>query len=253
VRISVVTVCYNSAATIRYALDSFHRQTHPDKEMVIVDGASTDDTLAVVGSYPTDNVVVISRPDSGLYDAMNTGLAAFSGDAVGFLNSDDRFKESQTLSHIAEALADADIAHGNLDFVADHATGKVVRRWRGGHFSKGAFARGWMPPHPAFYVRRRVVEAVGRFNLRYSIAADYDYMLRAMEIHAFRSVFVDRVLVEMRQGGRSTGSLKAYIMSNLESLRSRQTWLGSSWVDRAVVAKPLSKLHQFLPRSGAAR
>lgn len=245
-KISVVTVCFNSAATIAYAVESFLRQNHPDKELVIVDGASSDDTLAIVRSIGGDDPIVISEPDRGLYDAMNKGLANYSGDAVGFLNSDDRFKDCEALSHIAEGLEDADIVHGNIDFVADHDSHRLVRRWQGGAYYKGSFANGWMPPHPTFYARRRVFDAVGRFDLHYRIAADYDLMLRAMELHDFRAAFVDRVLVDMLHGGDSTSGVKAYLKSNYEALHSRRKWLNAPPIDKAFVAKPLRKLTQFL-------
>jgi glycosyltransferase involved in cell wall biosynthesis len=247
-KISVVTVCFNSARTIGHTVESFLRQTHPDKELVIVDGASPDATLAIVRSFAADEVRIISEPDDGIYDAMNKGLDAFAGDAVGFLNSDDRFTDEASLSHIAEGLADADIVFGNLDFVNDHDRRQVVRRWRGSPYRPHAFATGWMPPHPTFYVRRAVVDAVGRFDTAFRIAADYDFMLRAMELHEFRVAMIDRVLIDMMQGGDSTAGLKAYVRSNFEALKSRQRWLNSGSLDGALVAKPLRKLGQFLIR-----
>jgi glycosyltransferase involved in cell wall biosynthesis len=247
-KISVVTVCRNSARTIRHTLESFFAQTHADKELVVVDGASTDETLSIVASFGGGNVVVISERDRGIYDAMNKGLAAFSGDAVGFLNSDDRFKDGGTLARIAGGLEDADIVFGNLDFVEDHEKAKVIRRWRGAPFRPGAFARGWMPAHPTFYARRAVVDAVGWFDLAFPIAADYDYMLRALELNHFRSKFLDVPLIDMMVGGASTAGIRSYLNGNLQSLRSRQTWLRSGFVDAALVAKPLRKLTQFLAR-----
>jgi glycosyltransferase involved in cell wall biosynthesis len=248
VRISVITVCFNSARTIGHTVESFLRQSHPDKELIIVDGASRDSTLDIVRSLAADEVTIISEPDDGIYDAMNKGLAAFGGDAVGFLNSDDRFKDEESLAHIAMGLEAADIVFGDLDFVSDHRSRQIVRRWRGSPYRPRAFATGWMPPHPTFYVRRAVVEAVGSFDTAFRIAADYDFMLRAMELHGFRAAMIDRVLVDMMQGGDSTSGLKAYVRSNFEALRSRQKWLNSGSLDSALVAKPLRKLGQFLLR-----
>jgi glycosyltransferase involved in cell wall biosynthesis len=248
VRISVVTVSFNSARTIGHTVESFLRQSHPDKELVIVDGASRDATLAIVRSLAGDGVTVVSEPDDGIYDAMNKGLALFGGDAVGFLNSDDRFKDEDALAHIAAGLEAADIVFGDLDFVDDHERRHIVRRWRGSPYRPRAFAAGWMPPHPTFYVRRAVVDSVGRFDTAFRIAADYDFMLRAMELHGFRAAMIDRVLIDMMQGGDSTSGLKAYVRSNFEALRSRRKWLNSGSLDSALVAKPLRKLGQFLLR-----
>ena len=247
-KVSVVTVCFNSAKTIGYTLESYFRQSQRDKELIIVDGGSTDRTLQIVKSFLQPGVTLISEPDRGMYDAMNKGLKTFSGDGVGFLNSDDRYHDDEALSSIAAALEDADITYGNLDFVADHASGRIVRRWRAKPFYKRAFTNGWLPPHPTFYVRREVVDTVGRYDTQYRIAADYDFMIRAMELCDFRVVRINRVLIDMMYGGGSTAGIKAFVTHSFESLRARQRWLDAHIIDRALVAKPLSKLNQFLVR-----
>lgn len=244
-RISVVTVCFNAERTIGHTLNSFLKQEHPDKELLVVDGGSRDGTLKVVESFADPAIRVVSEPDRGLYDAMNKGLRRFGGDAVGFLNADDCYADRHTLSALAEGLADADIVYGDLDFVEDHEGGRVVRSWRGGPWSQGAFARGWMPPHPTFYVRRRVVERTGEFDVSLSIAADYDFMLRALELGGFSHRFLPRVLIRMQVGGKSTAGLSGYVKSNLQALRARRRHLGSGLVDYALIAKPLSKAAQF--------
>jgi glycosyltransferase involved in cell wall biosynthesis len=250
VRVSVVTVSYNAGRTIGHTLESFFEQTHADKELVVVDGGSTDDTLAIVGSFATDGVRVVSERDRGLYDAMNKGLRLFGGQAVGFLNADDRYNDAAVLADIAGALDEVDIVYGDLDFVDSHEAGKVVRSWRGKPFVAGAFRRGWMPPHPTFYARRAVVEAVGEFDLGMKISADYDFMLRALELNGFSSRFLPRVMIRMLTGGASTAGLGSYVRGNVEALRARRRWLGSGVVDAAFLAKPLGKVGQFL---GASR
>jgi glycosyltransferase involved in cell wall biosynthesis len=249
VRISVITVCRNAAATIGEALESFCRQSHADKELLVVDGASSDDTLRVVRSFAGDGVTVISEPDRGLYDAMNKGLHVFRGEAVGFLNADDRFHDADSLTAVAGALQGADVCYADLDFVDASGRERVVRRWRSTPWRKGGFRRGWMPPHPTFYCRRRVVDRVGGFDLRYRLAADYDFMLRALELADFDAVHVPRVLVDMRVGGLSSASLGARVSHNLEALASRRRWLGAGLVDYALFAKPLGKATQLVARS----
>ncbi len=244
-KISVVTVCFNSARTIGHTIESFVRQDHADKELVIVDGGSTDDTLDIIRSFPLDDMRISSGPDRGIYDAMNKGLARFTGDAVGFLNSDDRFHDDGILATIASGLDKADIVFGDIDFVTDHHSQRVVRRWRSSPYQRGAFGRGWMAPHPSLYVRRRVAEAVGPFDLRYSISADYDWMLRAFELHGFDARLEQRVFTDMMVGGKSTGGLGAYVKANLESLQSRRKWLGAGPIDLALFAKPLGKVSQL--------
>src|SRR5690348_16400997 len=160
-KISVVMVSYNSAATIGLAIESFLHQTHPRKELIVVDGASRDRTREIIDAFRGPDVMVVSEPDRGIYDAMNKGLGLFTGDAIGFLNSDNRFSNDGALAAIAEGLAEADIVYGDLDFVKDHAGRQVTRRWRSTPYRRGAFRHGWMPPHPTVYCRRQVVERVG--------------------------------------------------------------------------------------------
>lgn len=246
-KLSVVTVCFNSEKTIAHTLESFLAQRHRDSELLVIDGGSKDRTMAIAGSYADPRIRITSEPDRGIFDAMNKGLERFGGDAVGFLNSDDCYAGDHALAAIAEGLAHHDMVSGNLDFVDDHVHRRVVRRWRGTAHVQGAFRTGWMPAHPTFYMRRKVAEAVGRFDLRYRIAADYDYMLRAYERHGFTSVHLDRILVHMMMGGSSTAGIRAYWNSNVEALKSRRQWLGAGQVDYAFLAKPLRKIGQFLP------
>jgi glycosyltransferase len=181
-KISVVTASYNSEATIGFTIESFLEQSHPEKEMLVVDGASSDATLKLVESFGSDAIRVFSEKDKGVYDAMNKGFRLFHGDAVGFLNSDDTFHDSRALSAIAAAMQDSDIVYGDLNMVVDHRTKRLFRAWRGGVFKRYSFQLGWVPPHPTFYMRREVVERVGAYDLSYITSADYDYMLRAPRV-----------------------------------------------------------------------
>ncbi len=197
-------------------------------------------------SYARDGLTVISEPDRGVYDAMNKGLRAFGGDAVGFLNADDRFHDDGALAAIAGALQGADICYADLDFVHAGDRARVVRRWRSTPWRKGGFQRGWMPAHPTFYCRRHVVDQVGCFDLRYRMSADYDFMLRALELADFTAVHVPRVLVDMGAGGLTSASLRARVAHNLESLQSRRRWLGAGPIDYALFAKVLRKTGQLI-------
>lgn len=250
-KISVLTVTRNSAATIRHTLDSFFAQDYANKELVVIDGASIDDTLSIVRRYPEDQIRFLSEPDKGMYDALNKGLRLYSGDAVGVLNSDDTYRDQTVLSRIAEGLQDADIVHGHLDFVANHATKKVVRRWRAEARPETGFRSGWMPAHPTFYVIRGVAEKVGAFDLSLPTAADYDWMLRAIDIHGYQPALIDQVMIDMLKGGRSTVNLSAHLKHNWEALRARRRWVGSGFIDYALIAKPARKIGQFArPRIG---
>jgi glycosyltransferase len=244
-KISVVTVCFNSAATIADTVRSFLDQRYDAKELVVVDGCSTDGTLDVVRSFDDPNIRVISEPDRGIYDAMNKGLAVYSGDAVGFLNSDDRFHDDTALERIAAALDTSDAVYGDIVVVADHREKRPLRIWKAGDFKPGSFRRGWMPPHPTFYVNRALADTVGGFDLRFSFAADYDYMLRALELRQPRVTYLRHTLVDFLHGGHSTKGIWRYVHGNYESLLSRRRHLGAPFIDLALVLKPLRKLHQF--------
>ena len=245
-RLSVFTVCFNSAKTIDHTIQSFLGQDHEDKELVVVDGSSTDRTVEIVRSYSADNIHVVSEPDEGMYDALNKALRIYTGDAFGVLNSDDAYHDQTTLSRVADALERTDAVHGHLNFVECQSSKKIVRRWRGEPMPSKGFRTGWMPAHPTFYARREVADSVGEFDLSWGIAADYDWMLRALECEQFGLELIDHVMVDMAQGGKSTRGVGAYVNHNLEALKSRQKWLGAGLVDYALIAKPARKLRQFL-------
>ncbi len=244
-KISVVMASFNSAKTIRHAIDSFLRQSHPDKELVIIDGGSTDATANIVHELAAPNVTWLSEKDDGIYDAMNKGMAQARGDIVGFLNSDDAFHDESALESISDALADADIVYGDISMVADHVSKKQMRIWKAGRFSRTAFHLGWMPPHPTFYVRKAVLEKVGKFDTRYRIAGDYDLMLRVLMLHAFRIRYLSKTLVDYQLGGASSSGLRSIIKSNLECLDSRRRHLGHMTIDLAFFLKPASKVLQI--------
>jgi glycosyltransferase involved in cell wall biosynthesis len=244
-KVSVITVCFNASATLRHTLDSFCNQTHADKELLVIDGASRDETLTIAQSYARDGIRIISEPDRGMYDALNKGLKLYSGDAFGVLNADDTYHDQHALWHIAEALERAPIVHGHLDFVENHLNKKVVRRWHGVAQPAHGFKSGWMPAHPTCYVRREVADKVGPFDLSLATASDYDWMLRAVDVAGFKTDLINRVLIDMQTGGRSTQGVMAHLRHNFEALSARQRWLDAGVVDYALFAKPARKIGQF--------
>ena len=251
-KISVITATYNSAATVGETLRSVNDQTHPDIEQIIVDGASTDATLAIVKSEGLLVSTVVSERDRGIYDAMNKGLKLARGDVVGLLNSDDFLASPDILAMVAAAFADPDIdaVYGDLFYVRQHDTSKVVRYWRSGPFRAGAFAHGWSPPHPTLYVRRSFYEAHGGFDTSYSLAADVDLMIRFFEVLGMRSVHVSKVFVTMRLGGATNKSIANVVKQNREVWRSlRRHGLGRSF-SAYVVRKFASRALQFVARPG---
>jgi glycosyltransferase len=244
-KISVITASYNSEATIGFTIESFLEQTHNEKEMLVIDGASGDGTVKIVESFRSSAIRVFSDTDAGVYDAMNTGLGLFDGDIVGFLNSDDTYHNSAALADIAAGMQDADIVYGDLNMVTDHRTKRTVRLWRGGTFHRYAFQLGWVPPHPTFYMRRAVAEKVGKYDLSYVTTADYDYMLRALALNNFRVRYLPRIIADFQMGGISTRGLGVTIRGNLECLRSRRSHLNAPPIDPAFFLRFARRIFQL--------
>jgi glycosyltransferase len=244
-KISVVTASYNSEATIGFTIESFLAQNHPEKEMLVIDGASSDATRKIVESFGSDAIRVFSEKDSGVYDAMNKGFRLFQGDVVGFLNSDDTFHDSRVLADIAAAMQDSDIVYGDLDMVTDHRTKRLFRSWRGGTFRRYSFQLGWVPPHPTFYMRREVAQKVGDYDLSYITTADYDYMLRALALNDFQVRYIPRVVADFQIGGISTSGWRVTFNGNLECLRSRRVHLNAPIVDAAFFLRFLRRIFQI--------
>lgn len=251
-KISVVTAVYNNRYTVGQALDSALAQDHPNVELIVIDGGSTDGTLEVLQGYAERLAVLVSEPDRGIYDALNKGIARASGEVVGFLHSDDLLADESVLSRIGAAFADpeVDAAYGDLLYVKKDDPSRVVRTWRAAKFSRSKLARGWMPPHPTFYVRRRVYETLGGYDTAYRIAADYDCMLRLLGRGGVRAAYIPEVLVKMRVGGASNRSLKNILTKSREDYRAlRNSGVGGL---RALAWKNLSKLPQFFMRRADA-
>lgn len=243
-KISVIMAAYNSQTTIGTAIESFLGQSHPDKELIVVDGASKDDTRTIVEAFESPLIRLHSEPDKGIYDAMNKGLRRVTGDAFGCLNSDDCYARPDALSLIAEALETADLVSGRLHFVREHDGSPPVRIWQPSRHRPGSYARGFSLPHPTTYARRSVLDRVGEFRTDYRSASDYDWLLRALELEGFSHAVIDEVLLNMRIGGESTAGLKAILQNSRELLSIRRDRLGSGMIDAAVFLNLIKKLRQ---------
>lgn len=205
--ISVITAVFNRVDTIDHVLASIQAQTWTQIEHIVIDGVSTDGTLQVLETNRDRLAVLVSEPDSGIYDALNKGLSLASGDIVGLMHSDDFYADERVLERVAETFADpaVDAVYGDLDYVAKDNPSRIIRRWRSGAYSRNKLAWGWMPPHPTLYLRRRVIDEWGVFDTRFRIAADYDAMLRYLAQGKIRLAYIPEVLVKMRVGGRAIG------------------------------------------------
>lgn len=217
--ISVITVSRNSRDTIADTLESVIAQTHRPIEHIVIDGASTDGTLDILERYRGSLARLVSEPDGGIYPAMNKGMAMATGDIVGILNSDDVYADENALKDVAAAFSDpaVEVCYGDIYYVDARNLCRVIRHWTSQPFRPGMFETGWMPPHPAFFIRRRALKRVGLFEERYRYAADFDFMLRALEVHRLQSVHLPRVVVRMRVGGTTNNSVLNVLKGNLEA------------------------------------
>ncbi len=246
-KISIITPVFNDVRVGR-ALDSILSQRHEhDLELIVVDAASTDGTMEVLERYRDSITTLISEPDNGIYDGMNKGIRHATGDVVGILNADDRYSDETVLRDVAEAFADdaADACYGNLVYV--NHNDEIVRYWKTGDAGLSKWYRGWMPPHPTFFVRRRIYDEYGGFNLEFPIAADYELMLRLFVRQRISVRYLDRVLVRMALGGASNGSISNIIKANSEVARAwRSNGLRGGFL--VPLLKPASKIFQYVGR-----
>ena len=244
-KISVVTAVYNRRSTISDAIKSVQTQTYNAVEHVIQDGGSTDGTLAEAQRMLTPNMKLESVPDEGIYDAVNKGLARATGDVIGLMHSDDFFASQTVLEDVAAAFQDPSIdgVYGDLDYVAEADTNKIIRRWRSGPYDQRNLAKGWMPPHPTLYLRRTVFDTWGTYDTTYQIAADYDAMLRYLAKGKIRLAYVPKVLVKMRMGGESNKSISRIIQKSREDYRAlKANGIGGL---SALTRKNMSKVKQY--------
>lgn len=209
-KVSIITVCFNSGKTLDDTIASVVAQDYPNIEYIVIDGGSTDNTKSIVQRYENRIDTFVSEPDKGIYDAMNKGLAMATGDIIGMLNSDDILAHGHVISSIVqtfESLPNVDCVYGDLLYVAANNPQKVIRTWKAGPLKANSFLNGWMPPHPSFYVRRSVYADCGLFDLSFPLAADYEFMLRVLLKYKKLSAYVPSVFVRMRTGGVSNNSL----------------------------------------------
>lgn len=243
--ISVITVALNASGTIKDCLESVKNQSYPC-EHIIIDGRSTDDTVNLARTYASGTAVIVSEPDKGTYDAMNKGLAMATGDVVGILNADDLYPRSDILARVAGALEDpvTDACYGDLVFVERTDTSKVKRRWTSCQCGPDFFYKGWMVPHPTLFIRRRIYERCGGFDLNLGSAADYELELRLFVKHGLRAIYIPEVMVVMRSGGWSNSSLLNRLRANRYD---RMAWEVNGLKPRpwTTILKPLRKIHQF--------
>jgi glycosyltransferase involved in cell wall biosynthesis len=222
-KVSLITVCYNSAKTIEDTIKSVQSQTYPDIEYIVIDGGSSDATKIILSKYKSDIDVLVCEPDEGIYDAMNKGIRMASGDIIGMLNSDDFYPDLDVLTHVSNEFKrhpEADMVMANVDFVDPSDLTKLVRTYSSFGFSPWMLRFGFMPAHPGTFIKKSAYELVGEYKLGYKIGADFDMFVRMLLIYKLQYAKLNKTLVRMRVGGVSTSGISSYVLTTKEMLRS---------------------------------
>ena len=248
-KVSIITVCYNSAKTIETTIRSVLSQSFRDIEYIVVDGGSTDGTLDILSSYSNQISNWISEPDKGIYDAMNKGIKLSNGDIIATLNADDVYTDETIVAEMMKLIQnkESDAAYGDLAYIAPKDNDRIVRLWKPGQYKKGAFSCGWVAPHPTFFCRKHIFEKHGYYNDDFKIAADFELMLRFIEKHQVKVAYLPKVIVKMRTGGRAN-VWQGIIKGNFEIIKSfKMNNLKLS--PFFFIRKPLMKISQLFKRT----
>jgi glycosyltransferase involved in cell wall biosynthesis len=222
--ISIITAVRNRADTIGGAVLSIRTQGYESIEHIIIDGASSDGTVDQILSITENNnhsCVIVSEPDNGVYDAINKGIRISTSDVIGLLHSDDVFAEPNTITkvmNVFEADPNVDIVYGDL-LIIDHDLQKPIRYWKTGEFHIGKLQKGWMPPHPTLFLRKRVFDEYGMYDTSFRVSADYDFTLRIFKSGTLNTHYIPEVMVHMRSGGLSSQNYLSIIKEDYRAVK----------------------------------
>ncbi len=246
-RVSIITVSYNSINSIANTIKSVLSQTYSNIEYIVIDGGSRDGTQEEVKKFGSRINKFVSEGDNGIYDALNKGIKISEGDIIGILNADDFFYDNNIISKVAEAFENEhiDAVFGDVQFVRPRDTSKVIRYYSSKRFDPGKFRFGFMPAHPSFYVRRSLFDKYGGYKTDYKIAADFELLIRFLYTHHVRYKYLEFPFVTMRTGGVSTRSLKSNLILNREILRAcRRNGIYTNYIN--IYSKYFTKIFEFL-------
>ena len=245
-KVSIITATYNSSQFIEDCIQSVVMQSHADIEHIIVDGDSSDDTIKIVRKYSNNISKFISEKDNGMYDAINKGMKMATGDIIGILNSDDMLASADVISNIVKIFStqNVDCTYGDLAYVDQNDTNKMLRFWKGVSYNRLRFMYGWMPAHPTFYIRREIIDELGGYESHYITAADYEFMARLLYHFRISSYYIPKLIVRMRFGGASNKSIHARLRANRRDyLAMKKNKIPLPFI--VSVLKPTIKLHQY--------
>lgn len=245
-KVSLITATYNSAETICDTVSSVVSQEYDNIEYIVVDGNSNDGTLSAIRNIYQKDIKIISEDDNGIYDALNKGIKKATGDIIGFLHSDDIFSDATCISRIVKAFSSegCDAVYSDLDYVSKVNCKKVIRRWRSRDYSLKCIERGWMPPHPTFFMKNHLYQKFGGFDSSLKISGDYEFLVRLLYKEKIDAFYINFVITKMRLGGESNRSISNIIQKLKEDVSVMRRYDLNPF--KALVGKNISKLVQFM-------
>ncbi|MFH1593446.1 MAG: glycosyltransferase family 2 protein [Candidatus Omnitrophota bacterium] len=245
-KISVITSVYNNEACIEGCVKSVLDQTYKDIEYIVVEGGSTDGTPMVINKYRDSISILVSGRDRGMYDALNKGIKLASGDVIGILNADDLYVNENVIQEVMNAFDEhgTDSVYGDLVYVSKEDSNKVIRYWKAGTYKRELLKKGWMVPHPTFFVKRSVYEKYGYFDTNFKISADYEIILRFLYMHGIATHYIPKVLVKMCMGGVSNRGFRNIIIKSIEDYRAWKIY-GINKRLFTIAGKNIMKIPQF--------
>jgi glycosyltransferase involved in cell wall biosynthesis len=218
-KISIITVCYNAGSTLEDTIKSVINQDYENIEYILVDGKSSDNTSDILSKYEQNFDILISEKDNGIYDAINKGIRISTGEIIGILNADDVFYNSQIISLIAKAFKSNPNINCTIgDIVFQNESNHIVRKYSSKNWSTAKFEWGYMPPHPSFYCKRKIYFKYGLYNTNFKIAADYELLIRFLEVNKTSFIYLPMIFVKMKVGGVSTRGISSFLTINREVL-----------------------------------
>lgn len=245
-KVSLITVTYNSAVYLEDCINSVVEQHYPDIEHIIVDGGSTDGTIDIIKKYEAHIARWVCEKDRGMYDAINKGISMASGDIIGILNSDDMFASNDVIDAIVNCFIEhkLDAVYGDLVYVDKLNANRIIRYWKGVTYNRFHFTYGWMPAHPTFYLRRELIDEFGGYETHYFSAADYEFMARYLYRYRISARYLPKLIIKMRVGGQSNVTLYSRLRANRRDyLAMKKNNIPFPLL--ASVLKPLIKMHQY--------
>ena len=250
-KISIITATFNSGKFIESCINSILKQNYKKFEIIIIDGLSTDSTIKKIKTLldKHNNIKIFSEKDLGIYHALNKGIEKANGDIIGFVHSDDLLYNKNVLSNIIDVFKNSNIdgVYGDLQYVEKQNTNKVIRYWKSKDFKPNLINKGWTPPHPTLYLRKKVYEKHGFFDLNYKISSDYDFMTKIFMDNTFNFKYIPKVITKMRVGGISNKNIKNVLIKTFEDYKV--IYKNGSGGIITLLRKNTSKIKQFIKNS----